>query len=446
MKSVFIIDDDAALCRSLQLQLTAKGYEAQFAGTAAEGIARIKSRPPDMILLDLTLPDRDGLSALQDLQSARPGCAIVIITARQDMKATISAMRAGATDYIRKPFDMDDVVLAIEKAEKLIRQSENGASEKVRTLSDVAPREIVGSDKKIIEVLKQIGVLSKSRINVLITGESGAGKELVARALHEAGSPGKPFVAVNCSALVPTLLESELFGHERGAFTGADRQKIGKLETAGDGTVFFDEIGDMPVELQPKLLRVLQELEFERVGGTALIAFKARVVAASHQDLKKMMKDRNFREDLFFRLAVSEITLPPLRERRSDIRALVHYFINKAGERLHKRVSEIDEDAMKRLETYDWPGNVRELENVLTRAVALSRTSTLLALDIRFPFGTPADGYGGIQEIKPLAQVEREYIEKALFAMEWNITRTAERLRISPTTLRKKIADYDLRR
>ena len=281
---------------------------------------------------------------------------------------------------------------------------------------------------------------------MLIRGESGTGKELVARALHEASCPGKPFVAVNCSAVVPTLLESELFGHEKGSFTGAERQKLGKLELAGEGTVFFDEVGDMDVDLQAKLLRVLQEKEFERVGGSGPLPFGARVVCATHRDLRQMAEAKGFREDLLYRIAVSEIVLPPLRGRRGDIRLLVQHFLRKLGAELHKKVEGIDEAAMHRLEQYDWPGNVRELENILARAIALARTPTLMTEDIAFSAGGSTGTGPGGGPVMPLADAERHHIERALLSADWNITQTAKLLQISPTTLRKKIADYGLRR
>ncbi len=444
IKRLLIIDDDVALCRSIQLQLQTKGLDAATAHTASDGLARLRERPPDLVLLDINLPDADGLAVLKQIAEVDDALPVVIITARQDMKATITAMQTGAFDYVRKPFDIDDVLLVIEKAER--RQSYTAGTAcggAVLLSEEAAPREIVGAHPAMVEVLKEIGLLARSRVSVLVKGESGTGKELVARAIHDASAPGQPFVAVNCSAVVPTLLESELFGHERGAFTGADKAKTGKLELAGEGTVFFDEIGDMALDLQAKLLRVLQENEFERVGGLRPLRFRARVVCATHRDLQAMVGKREFRADLLYRVAVSEIVLPPLRERRSDIPILTHHFIAKLGGQLHKRVDGIDDTAMKRLSTYDWPGNVRELENVVARGIALARSAILGIDDIGFPVSShaPAAQPG---EIEPLAVAEKQHIEKALTATDWNISQAARRLEISPTTLRKKIGDYGL--
>lgn len=443
IQRILIVDDDAALARSLQLQLGTKGIEAVVAGTATGGLEAIEENAPDLVLLDINLPDGDGISVMEQIVARRSEMPVVMVTARQDMAATIKAMRAGAFDYIRKPFDIDDVLLVIEKLGRRGPQSAPGGA----TAGDTAlPREIVGSDPKMLDVLKQIGLLSRSRVSVLIRGESGTGKELVARALHEASCPDEPFLAINCSAVVSTLLESELFGHEKGAFTGADRQKTGKLELAGKGTVFFDEIGDMDVDLQAKLLRVLQEKEFERVGGTEPLVFKARVICATHRDLKAMVAAREFREDLLYRIVVSEVELPPLRERPGDIKLLVQHFLGKLGTDLHKRVDNIDGVAMRQLRAYRWPGNVRELENVLACGVALSRGSTLVADDLALPHVPLTDGASAptVSAGVSLADAEMAHIEKVLNSTEWNITRTAKLLEISPTTLRKKITDYGL--
>jgi two-component system response regulator AtoC len=423
----------------------AEGYSVETASSEAEGWPLIDEWEPELIFLDLVLPDADGLSILKDISSRFPDIPVVVISGRQDMTATITAMQHGAYDYIRKPFDSDDILLTIEKLQREQKKNEDITIEPARH-EETLPHEIIGSDPQIQDILKQIGRLSSSRVNVLINGDSGTGKELVARALHEATAPGKPFVAINCSAIVPTLLESELFGHEKGAFTGADRQKKGKLELAADGTVFFDEIGDMDLDLQAKLLRVLQENVFERVGGSELIRFKARPIFATHRNLGDMVHEKAFREDLFYRVAVTEIRVPPLRERNGDLRLLAHHFLRTIGKRLQKRVYDITEEALVKLEQHDWPGNVRELENVLTRAVALAQSTTLLAENIEFP--ATGSNTAPVPENSgqvSLAMAEKFHIERILKAESWNITHTAHVLEISPTTLRKKIKDYELK-
>ena len=311
-----------------------------------------------------------------------------------------------------------------------------------KTEPDEDNYKIVGSHPNILELHKQIGLLSRSRITVLIEGESGTGKELVARILHNTTNPDKPFVAINCSAMVPTLLESELFGHEKGAFTGADKRKTGKLEYAEDGSVFLDEIGDMPLELQGKLLRVIQEDEFTPVGGLQSIPLAARIIAATHHNLQEGIKKGTFRMDLYYRLAVSKLEVPPLRTRREDIPALVDYLLNRLSHKFNREIKAVDDSAMEQLMNYSWPGNVRELENVLTRAVAFTSSSLLTSENFDLQSNKKNNNMGATTA--SLAEVEKNHIEKSLLVNNWNITKTAKTLGISSTTLRKKINDYQI--
>ncbi|GMU91494.1 MAG: sigma-54-dependent Fis family transcriptional regulator [Candidatus Hydrogenedentota bacterium] len=441
---ILVIDDDTALCRSMQIHLERSGHEVHLAHTAGDGLNRFETELPDLMFVDLKLPDRSGLDVLRTTnQSAHP-CLSVMITGTQDMKATIEAVRLGAFDYIRKPLDLDAVLLTVEKAGQQRARARKSTPIEAAD-ADGQPHEIVGASPNIIEVIKQIGLLSQSRIPVLILGESGTGKELVARALHEAGSPGRPFIALNCSSVVNTLLESELFGHIKGAFTGADSDKPGRLEMAGEGTIFFDEIGDMAIELQAKLLRAIQERSFERVGSVKSQPLRARVIAATHRDLESMVASGAFREDLYYRLAVSTIRVPPLRERRDDIPALAQRLLARICRDLHRPITSIDAKGVQRLQAYDWPGNVRELENVLTRAALFTRGDTILDENISRSLGSsPVRRDTPQAPIKTLREAEREHVEAALFATGWNITHTATMLDISPTTLRKKIHDYEL--
>jgi len=445
MSAIHIIDDDRALCRSLQIQLESAGHTVSFATTAGEGLAAVRKTPPDLILLDLGLPDRSGLKVLEELRRDHEDSAVVMITGQQDSKATIRAMRLGAFDYIRKPFDLDDVLLVLEKLARF-RALERRGTDHVRVPSGPTARgEIVGNDRQMLEVVKQIGLLSRSRVTVLIEGESGTGKELVARALHEATSPEENFVAINCSAVVPTLMESELFGHVKGAFTGAESSKDGKLAHAGRGTIFFDEISEIGLDLQGKILRAVQEREFERVGGLEPIALEARVVAATNRSLEALVEEGKFREDLFYRLAVTRLTLPPLRDRRGDIPLLVRHLLERVGRGLGRTVVAVEDRALQRLQAHDWPGNVRELENVLTRAAALAPGEVLSVEDIAVALARRGtDLQARETKIVPLHVAEKAHIERALAAHGWNITRTARILEISPTTLRKKITDYRL--
>ncbi|MBN1900210.1 sigma-54-dependent Fis family transcriptional regulator [Candidatus Sumerlaeota bacterium] len=445
MTKILIVDDDINLCRTMQIQLEAVGHAVKYAPTGGEGLSLAAEFEPNLAFLDLRLPDQDGMDCLKQFQNARPDLPVVIITGHQDTRSTIEAMRLGAFDYLRKPFDMDDLYLLLEKIKRFTeRRATQPLPVSSSPFSDHS-YEIVGKHKSILEVIKQIGLLSRSRVNVLIEGESGTGKELVARALHENACPDKPFVAINCSAVVATLLESELFGHERGAFTGADTKKMGKLEFAGDGAVFFDEIGDMPFDLQAKLLRVIEERAFERVGGLQTIQFRARVISATNQNLEELVEREKFRDDLFYRLSVFRIKLPPLRERKEDIPLIVNYLLERICHRIHRRIDAIEKEALEVLESYDWPGNIRELDNVLTRAVALSRQAVLQREDLERTI-IPARIHKEEEfKLKTLDEMEKEYLEKALNFTGWNITQTSRRLNISPTTLRKKIADYGLK-
>ena len=445
MSIIEIIDDDRALCRSLQIQLEAVGHKVFLAHTMQEGIETAGRGGPDLILLDVNLPDLSGLQGLPTLLAGDQDLCVVIMTGNLDNKGVIASMRSGAFDYLRKPLDLDELFAMVEKVEE--RQKKRRAPQQEQP---AAPRltldDMVGSHPKMIELLKHIGLLSRSRVTVLILGESGTGKELVARILHESSAPGTPFVAMNCSAFVPTLLESELFGHERGSFTGADKTKIGKMEFAGHGTVFLDEIGDMPLDLQSKLLRVLQEEEFVRVGGLEAIPLQARIVAATHRDMQQMVEQGRFRQDLFYRLNVSTLTIPPLRERRQDIPLLVDSLLTRISAKQHCDLPSVSEAAMQKMVEYEWPGNVRELENVLTRAVVFSRDSRILAEDIVWQQAKTAASPAPAAASATLAEAEKEHIEKTLARNDWNITHTARELDISPTTLRKKINDFDIRK
>jgi len=445
MSVILIIDDDKLVCRSLQIQLEAIGHKTYLAHTMQEGIETAVLVGPDLILLDINLPDQSGLLGLSTLLENDHDLCVVIMTGNPDNKAVIDSMRKGAFDYLRKPLDLDELFAMVEKVEDRKKKTQSPQMDQ-SAVARPSLDDLVGAHPKMLELLKQIGLLSRSMVTVLIQGESGTGKELVAKILHTSSSPGMPFVAINCSAVVPTLLESELFGYEKGAFTGADKTKIGKMEFAGEGTVFLDEIGDMPLDLQSKLLRVLQEEEFVRVGGLETIPLKARIMAATHRDMQSMVEQGQFRQDLFYRLNISTINIPPLRSRREDIPLLIDSLMARIVAKLQCDMHSVSEAAMKKMMNYDWPGNVRELENVLTRAVALSRDSRILAEDIVWQQTKTPTTAQTQAEPYTLAEAEKHHITKALQDNDWNITHTAQKLAISPTTLRKKINDFDIRK
>ncbi|HET98728.1 MAG TPA: sigma-54-dependent Fis family transcriptional regulator [Desulfurivibrio alkaliphilus] len=440
---VLIIDDDQALCRSMQITLGLNRHEARCCFAAGPGIEEARAWGPDLIFLDVNLPDQSGLSALAELLALSGRPTVVIMTGETDNFTAVEAMRGGAFDFLRKPLDLDELHAIVKRVRRLQGRSGSSPGEPASP-APASAQEMIGAHPKVVELHKQIGLLARSRVTVLIQGESGTGKELAARILHEAAAPDRPFVAVNCSAVVPTLLESEFFGHEKGAFTGADRTKVGKLEHAERGTVFLDEIGDMPLDLQAKLLRVLQEEEFVRVGGLDTIPLRARMVAATHCDLPTLVREGRFREDLFYRLSVSMLRIPPLRERRSDIPLLVEALLAKIAAKLQCAKPRLDDGAIRRLLAHNWPGNVRELENVLTRAVALAVDSVLTADDLQL---LASDGSLAVEEPElplTLAEAEKVHVEKTLLGLRWNISRAARQLDVSPTTLRKKISDYHL--
>ncbi|GMW03849.1 MAG: sigma-54-dependent Fis family transcriptional regulator [Candidatus Hydrogenedentota bacterium] len=441
--NIVIIDDDIALCRTFQLQLEMEGHSIQCFHTGRSALEM--GVEPEVAFVDLRLPDMSGLEVLRKLRDRQPGLVSIMITGVQDAKATIDAIRIGAFDYIRKPLDWDSVLLCLEKVS---RQLEHTPAKRVPTASEdrAEPNEIVGADPKMIDILKRIALLSANPIPVLITGDSGTGKELVARTIHESSRPKFPFVAINCSAVVPTLLESELFGYVKGSFTGADTKKTGKLTVAGEGTVFLDEIGDMPLDLQAKLLRVLQEREFEPVGGTVALPFRARVIAATHQDLTTMAAMGSFREDLYYRLAVTTIHVPPLRERRGDIPLLAKTLLDRLNRELKGRVSHIEEGALQTLQSYDWPGNVREMVNILTRSILVCKHDTITIEDISDAMKASTVVVPRIGELKTLRDVEREHVGLVLAHTGWNIMKSAEILGISRVTLRKKIQEYSLKK
>ena len=443
MAHILIIDDDESLGRSLQLQLELNQLESTHCLTGVAGIEAVRNHTFCMVLLDLQLPDYDGLDILQILKKEQPNLPVVIVSARQDMEATINAIKFGAFDYIRKPLDMDEVLITLEKV-KMNQEFKKTKSTR-QVLNTWSSKELVGRTPAMQDVLKQIGLLSRNKVAILITGESGTGKELVARAIHKASCPDRPFVAINCAAVVPTLLESELFGHEKGAFTGAYQRKVGKLEEAKNGILFFDEMGEMPVDLQTKLLRILQEREFERVGGTETIPFQARVLFATHCNLPQMIEQKKFRLDLYYRIAIAQIHLPPLRDRKDDIALITQYLMERISQLQNIAVQRIEKEVFTKLRSHQWPGNVRELENVLTRAMALSQSMTCTADQIKFESSFWHTPQVKVFHVSPLVEIERAYIEKSLVFNSWNITLTAKQLQVSPTTLRKKIKDYDLR-
>jgi DNA-binding NtrC family response regulator len=453
--TVLVVDDEDIMREILEALLTREGYEVRLASSGAEGLEIARSGPVDAAIVDVMMPGMDGLAVLAELKKFDEDIAVIMITAFASVETAISAMKRGAFDYVTKPFKNDEVLAVLRNAvERVQLVAENRALK--QNLQERYSRfgNIIGRSQRMRQVFDLIIQAAPSRSTILIGGESGTGKELVARAIHS-NSPRAPraFVTVNSGNLPPDLLESNLFGHVKGAFTGAVYPKKGLFEMADKGSIFFDEIGNIPLETQPKLLRVMQEREFMRLGGVENIKVDVRIIAATNVDLREMMEEQRFREDLYYRLHVITVQLPPLRERKEDIPLLAQHFLTKYGVENEKADPEITPAALDILVDYDWPGNVRELENVIERAVVLSTGPTIgpdLIPDqvrnrpiFKMPqFSLPAEG---IHFNEVTADFERRLIESTLEVAGGVQKRAAELLHLKPTTLNEMIKRHEIR-
>jgi two-component system nitrogen regulation response regulator GlnG len=465
---ILIADDEDSLRWVLEKGLRQAGYEVTTAKDGAGALRAFEAEPFDLVFLDVRMPGMDGLTALARLREVRADAHVIVMTAHGTMETAIQAMQRGAYDYLAKPFDLDEVVLLAERALEARRLTQEVA--RLRTgLQEVKEfSALIGRHPRMQDLYKAIGRIAGSDVSVLLRGESGTGKELVARAVHHySRRSGRAFVAVSCAAIPATLLESEMFGHERGAFTDAKERRLGKFELAQGGTLYLDEIGDMPVELQTKLLRALQERTIERVGGHESLRVDVRVIAATNRDLETAMREGAFREDLYYRLNVVTLNLPPLRERRRDVPLLVEHFLAKHAEELGDRG--VAPDALDRLIGYDWPGNVRELENVIQRAMVLAQNGVVLPEHL--PIGPVSAAASGavdatLEEIieKKLIEcvrglrerananlydlimglVEKPLLRAVLRETSGNQVRAAQILGINRNTLRKKLTEHDI--
>jgi two-component system response regulator AtoC len=442
MKSILIIDDDALIRKTIASHLAKQGFDVHAAEDGETGLRKYADMTPDLVLLDIRLPDTDGLEVLRRMKGRPHRAAVLIMTAYDDMKTTVEAIKLGAFEYLVKPLDYVALDLTVEKAFQV-----KALEEKLNYLVEERQKEytidnIIGHSSPMREVFKLIGSVANTRANVLIQGESGTGKELVAKAIHY-NSPyrDEPFIVINCSAISDTLLESELFGHVKGAFTDAVSETKGKFEIAGKGTLFLDEIGDISPNLQSKLLRVIETRDFMKVGGEKVLKTEARIIAATNQSLRTLIENGRFREDLYYRLKVVEIHLPSLRERKEDIPELVGYLIEKINRDLRRNVRKIPPDVMKILTDLSWKGNVRELENALIRAVILAKGDVILKENLPLEL---ADRKSFSRDLVALDEVEKEYIQYVLAAVKGSKTRASQVLKISRPTLDKKIKDFGL--
>ena len=445
MLTILIVDDDRACCRTLQLHLQAQGHEVATAHDAASGLTAAQAMNPDLVILDIRMEGRDGLKALPDFKALSPSPHVIMITAFNDMPSTIEAMQKGAEDYIHKPIDADEIDASIQR----ICGLSNGQN--LIPASDVAidRMQMVGRSRSMKEIFKTIGLVARTNTTVLITGESGTGKELVAHAIHNASdNQDGPFVVVNCAAVVETLLESDLFGHEKGAFTGATQRQAGKFELAENGTIFLDEIGEMSPAMQAKLLRAVQYKEFTPIGSSTAHKTNARIIAATNLDLEKSVGQGTFREDLYYRLQVVSLHLPPLRERMDDLQDLVQALLARVNSELKGSVTHVDQSVLECFMHYSWPGNIRELENVLMKAVALSTGNVLtieqLSSDLRVCEHQPTVAADSYRQLGSLAEVEKQHLQRVLTATAGHKGEACEILGISRPRLRRMMREYGL--
>lgn len=438
---VLVIDDEEGIRDSLRGILEDEGYEVITSESAEEGLRIFDEQSPDLVLLDIWLPGMDGIEALKRIRDRRPSVPVIMISGHGTIELAVKAAKLGAYDFLEKPLSLERVIItvkrAIEKAnlEGTLRATLENLEEKQR---------FIGESPVIRHLRAQIELVAPSSSIVLITGESGSGKELVAREIHRKSSRHKgPFVEVNCAAIPRELIESELFGHEKGSFTGAIERKKGKFELADGGTLFLDEVGDMSKDAQAKVLRVIETREFQRVGGARNIKVDVRIIAATNKDLEQEVKKGNFREDLFFRLNVIPIRVPPLRERKDDIPLLVEHFLHLIAEQFGKPKKKISEAAMKALLEYHWPGNVRELKNLVERLFIMSSGEIITEEDIKASLGMEPGGIQNYFRLKTLKEArdafERDFILKKLEENNWNISKTAESISLERTALYRKL-------
>ncbi len=454
MANILVVEDEAKMRRLLELNLSEEGHAVLAAADAEAGIRLLQKEHIDLVITDLRLPGKDGLEFLQSVKSTNAALPVVVMTAYGTVETAVEAMKAGASDYVLKPFSLEEMKLIVRKELGVRRLVEENRSLREALGHRYEFRNIVARSAGMQEVLATVERVATTNSTVLLGGESGVGKDMVARAIHE-HSPRRagPFVKINCTAIPENLLESELFGYEKGAFTGAINSKPGKFELADKGTIFLDEIGDVPGSTQVKLLRVLQDREFERLGGTKTIKVDVRVVAATNQDLRAALEEGTFREDLYYRLNVVPINIPPLRDRREDVPYLVDHFVARFGRESGKPLAGITPEAQKKLMEFHWPGNVRELENIIERAVALSAGGSIGVDDIRLDlspskpaFGT-AGGPARGEDAAPfppsgltLEQFEDEIIKESLRRTNGNKSQAARLLGISRNALRYRLS------
>ncbi len=440
---ILVVDDELIVRESLKGWLKKSGYEVDTASSGPEALQMLELAPYDLLFLDIMMPKMNGLEVLEIVKKRFPETLVVMITAYGSVETAVKAMKNGANDYLMKPFEPETLALLVEKLLQQKKIIEENFLLKEQVARSVRFENIIGVSEEMQQIFDMIMDISSTDVPVLITGETGTGKELVAKAIH-AKSPRKhgPFIPINCGAFPEHLLETELFGHEKGAFTGAHRAKKGRIEMSHGGTLFLDEVGEIPLKMQIDLLRVLETKCFHRVGGTEEIKVDFRILAATNRDLLQEIEKGNFRQDFYYRLNVISLHIPPLRERPEDIPVLAEHFMRRYSRETNKDIDTITPEAMDVLKKYPWPGNVRELQNAIERAVVISKKRCLDVEEFSF-LQVSAKGIG---KHKSLEEIEREHIEAMLRAHDWNVSKTARALKINRVTLHKKIKKYGLKR
>lgn len=440
---ILIVDDEEGIRESLSGVLEDEGYETITSSAGEEAIKILKEQNPNLIFLDVWLPGMDGLETLRKIKEFKPDLPVIMISGHGNIELAVKATQIGAYDFLEKPLSLERILLATNRAlEKHKLEIENMALKQ----NLLKKWKLIGDSQKMRYLNEQIDMAAKSNSRVLILGESGSGKELVAHILHEKSQrTDKPFIEMNCAAIPQELIESELFGHEKGSFTGAFERKIGKFELANEGTLFLDEVGDMSLATQSKVLRVIETQEFQRVGGSKSIKVDVRIISATNKNLLEEVKKGNFREDLFFRLNVIPINVPPLRERKEDIPSLVEYFLEYFAAEYGQKPKSITRDALQYLESYDWPGNIRELRNVIERLVIMTSSNTINPKNILIGNNVRSD-YFSFKTLKEARDsFEKDFIIKKLEENNWNISKTAEILDIERSNLHRKIKAYGIK-
>ena len=439
--NILIVDDEFSVRDSLYKWFKSDGFNVDTAENANAALQKFKEKTWDIILLDIKMPGMDGIEFNRQIQSIDKNIIVIIITAYASVDTAVQAIKDGAFEYVSKPIDPDNLTHLIRNAIEKRRLAKENIQLRQRVEDLTSPDDIVGTSPQLRQVLKMVASVAKTDSTVMIRGESGTGKELIARAIHSNSLRRyAPIISINCGAFTETLLESELFGHEKGSFTGADRLRIGKLERANNGTIFFDEIGNISMKMQMDLLRVLDTKHFTRLGGEKPIEVDFRVISATNRDLEQAVNDGHFREDLYFRLNVVTIDMPPLRERKEDIPLLARYFFNKYTQSMTKAIKDISPKAMEMFMNYEWPGNIRELRNVIERAIVVCDGDNITPGDLSFPFRFRSKPQNGDN----LEEVEKAHIERILNRTSWHVSQAAEILKIDRTTLYNKIKKYNL--